>query len=634
MNVETKISPNELVYDKVVGQGICGIVWKANWKDQTVAVKKFNEDSIAFSLEEFNSEVALMSVLRHENIVHCIGGCAEPENLYIVSELFEKGCVSDLINDQSFHLSSSMITFLALGAAKGMKYLHQLGIIHRDLKNGNLLVSNQFIAKVADFGLSRMMDNKMTRGVGTPIYTAPEALAGNQYTQKADVYSFAFVLWELVTRKVPFEDIPVFDAVIRASDEGLRPDIPPNCIFEDLIVSCWDKNPDSRPTFDQIVKALTQIQLLVGLPSEITNDNLSSSNSSTSSNHSRNPSIHEDEEDLEDQQYNYKEAKQIVYATLRSTNSKTEIKRKGSRIRNTQQTPSSSNSTTTTNQDNNVTTASISAPTSKHKRKASNDSPVKRREKKTKHAANNNSKSTKKTRRSLRDIGLFESSPPGELLTSSETIQIAASNTKTSSNSNLTNIPTTTTPSPLHKTPSSTPPLKKVSENFNLNPILGSNTNSSSNLPSTTSNSSNTNVSPPSSSSPISNSPNTNRKIPMKSCANCSSPISGRSIKVDTDCMYHVDCFVCAICKKSLLQLPWCNFEGKPYCRSDYQSLFAPKCGKCGNTLTDKYINALEKNWHKECFVCFKCDAPLAGKFEEVDGNPFCFDCATQHFGY
>ena len=69
-------------------------------------------------------------------------------------------------------------------------------------------------------------------------------------------------------------------------------------------------------------------------------------------------------------------------------------------------------------------------------------------------------------------------------------------------------------------------------------------------------------------------------KIPMKSCANCSSPISGRSIKVDTDCMYHVDCFVCAICKKSLLQLPWCNFEGKPYCRSDYQSLFAPKCGK------------------------------------------------------
>jgi serine/threonine-protein kinase CTR1 len=71
-----------------------------------------------------------------------------------------------------------------------MRYLHQLGIIHRDLKPGNLLVNGAWQVKVADFGLSRMSGKEMTRGVGTPVYTAPEALAGSMYSQKADVYRY------------------------------------------------------------------------------------------------------------------------------------------------------------------------------------------------------------------------------------------------------------------------------------------------------------------------------------------------------------------------------------------------------------------------------------------------------------
>lgn len=302
VNVETHISPDEITCDNIIGRGISGVVWKATYKSKPVAVKKFDEDSLAFSIEEFKNEAALMSILRHENIVHCIGSCAEPENLYIVSEIFEKGCLSNLIEDKTMKISTPLVLHMALGAASGMKYLHTLGIIHRDLKNGNLLVSDDLTVKVADFGLSRMTDNKMTRGVGTPIYTAPEVLAGNDYSQKADVYSFAYVLWELITREIPFKDLPPFDAVRKACDEDLRPNIPENCIFEGLITSCWQKNPDSRPSFTEIVEVLSRLRLLVGAPSEVSGIRSSFSM----------------EEDLEDQQYNYSEAKEIFFQTIRT----------------------------------------------------------------------------------------------------------------------------------------------------------------------------------------------------------------------------------------------------------------------------------------------------------------------------
>lgn len=83
------------------------------------------------------------------------------------------------------------------GSHHRMKYLHSLGLIHRDLKSGNLLVTDDWHAKVADFGLSRMADKMMTRGVGTPIYTAPEALASSNYTFKADVYRLLFFFFFL-----------------------------------------------------------------------------------------------------------------------------------------------------------------------------------------------------------------------------------------------------------------------------------------------------------------------------------------------------------------------------------------------------------------------------------------------------
>mmetsp|Transcript_11220 Transcript_11220/g.13877 ORF Transcript_11220/g.13877 Transcript_11220/m.13877 type:complete len:154 (-) Transcript_11220:16-477(-) len=111
-------------------------------------------------------------------------------------------------------------------------------------------------------------------------------------------------------------------------------------------------------------------------------------------------------------------------------------------------------------------------------------------------------------------------------------------------------------------------------------------------------------------------------------CTNCDQAVTGRSIKVG-EWTWHIECFVCAECRKSLIQQAWCKYEGKCYCQEDYNKLFAPKCGRCGNILTESYITALNKCWHKSCFTCFNCGTTLS-KFEQVNGEPSCSSCASK----
>lgn len=110
-------------------------------------------------------------------------------------------------------------------------------------------------------------------------------------------------------------------------------------------------------------------------------------------------------------------------------------------------------------------------------------------------------------------------------------------------------------------------------------------------------------------------------------CELCSKPIIGRSIKVENS-VWHISCFACTHCKKSLLSQAWCKHEDKPYCKEDYQNLFSMRCARCNSILNDKYLNALDRNWHPGCFVCHKCETVL-GAFEEVNGEPTCPSCAA-----
>jgi serine/threonine protein kinase len=138
-----------------------------------------------------------------------------------------------------------------------MRFLHSRGIVHRDLKTLNILLDEFDDAYVADFGLSAVMrgNQDLVGGVGTPHYTAPKVLQHLRYNEKIDVYSYCLVLWELLTQKVPYagvKDIAIFDHVVNRNWRLPIPkEAPPG--LRKIISRCWSRNPNDRPTFEEIV---------------------------------------------------------------------------------------------------------------------------------------------------------------------------------------------------------------------------------------------------------------------------------------------------------------------------------------------------------------------------------------------
>ena len=173
-----------------------------------------------------------------------------------------------------YHLlnSNMELTFgsmlrIAIGTAQGMVYLHENKVVHRDLKTLNLLVAEDKSIKVCDFGISRAEANTMTTGAGSIQYMAPEVFMSGHYTEKADVYSFAMVLWELMTREVPYVDMPTPFMVMSEVRNGKRLSlpsfVPPG--FKSLIEACWHQDPHVRPSFPEILNVLCEMRLNSGI---------------------------------------------------------------------------------------------------------------------------------------------------------------------------------------------------------------------------------------------------------------------------------------------------------------------------------------------------------------------------------
>lgn len=202
-----------------------------------------------------------MQSLRHPNVCLFYGAATRSaEQLALIMEYCPNNNLWSLLQNRNIDLNWDQKIELAMGIAKGVHYLHSFNppVLHRDLKSLNILLDLYLVPKLADFGWTRKLAEKMTGNVGTFQWMAPEVIINHTYTEKADVYSYGIILWEIASREPPYKKMTAAQVCVEVRDKDLRPDIPANCPqpFISLMKRCWDRNSSNRPSFKEIIHEL------------------------------------------------------------------------------------------------------------------------------------------------------------------------------------------------------------------------------------------------------------------------------------------------------------------------------------------------------------------------------------------
>ncbi|XP_013622569.1 PREDICTED: tyrosine-protein kinase FRK-like isoform X2 [Brassica oleracea var. oleracea] len=266
---EWDIDLKQLKIEKKVASGSYGDLHKGTYCSQEVAIKFLRPERVNTEmLREFSQEVYIMRKVRHKNVVQFLGACTRSPTLCIVTEFMSRGSIYDFLHKQKCAFKLQTLLKVALDVAKGMCYLHQNNIIHRDLKTANLLMDENGLVKVADFGVARVQieSGVMTAETGTYRWMAPEVIEHKPYSHKADVFSYAIVLWELLTGDIPYAFLTPLQAAVGVVQKGLRPKIPKKTHpkVKGLLERCWQQDPKERPDFEEIIEMLQQIMIEVG----------------------------------------------------------------------------------------------------------------------------------------------------------------------------------------------------------------------------------------------------------------------------------------------------------------------------------------------------------------------------------
>ncbi|XP_057775869.1 serine/threonine-protein kinase EDR1-like [Salvia miltiorrhiza] len=270
LNGVAEILWEDLQIGERIGIGSYGEVYRAEWNGTEVAVKKFMKQDISGdALAQFKCEIEIMLRLRHPNVVLFMGAVTRPPHMSILTEFLPRGSLYKLLHRPNIQIDEKRRIKMALDVAKGMNYLHTSHpiIVHRDLKTPNLLVDKNWAVKVCDFGMSRLQHHTFLSSksaAGTAEWMAPEVLRNEPSNEKSDVYSFGVILWELATLRVPWTEMNSMQVVGAVGFQGRHLDIPPTVdpLVAEIISDCWNRNPQARPSFAQIITRLKCLQRL------------------------------------------------------------------------------------------------------------------------------------------------------------------------------------------------------------------------------------------------------------------------------------------------------------------------------------------------------------------------------------
>ncbi|XP_070149277.1 fibroblast growth factor receptor homolog 1 isoform X2 [Polyergus mexicanus] len=273
-----------------LGEGAFGKVVRAETNTgksgipSVVAVKMLKEGHTDTEMMDLVSEMEMMKMIgKHVNIINLLGACTQNGPLYVVVEFAPHGNLRDFLRDhrptsgyeptigqeskERKTLTQKDLVSFAYQVARGMEYLASRRCIHRDLAARNVLVSDEYVLKIADFGLARDIHchdyyRKTTDGRLPVKWMAPEALFHRVYTTQSDVWSYGILLWEIMTLGgTPYPSVPSVEKLFQLLRTGHRMEKPPCCSIEIymLMRDCWSYQPNERPTFVELVEDLDRI---------------------------------------------------------------------------------------------------------------------------------------------------------------------------------------------------------------------------------------------------------------------------------------------------------------------------------------------------------------------------------------
>lgn len=267
------VSRTDITLGRLLGSGAFGVVHLAaveGWTRPVVSKVVKPKKMAPKDADLFKNEICIWSNLDHPNCVRLLAVALEPDEFSLLSELCSGGSMDDRIAWLRKH-KKPMPTMVELSSmmlqmARAMAYLHRHGVMHRDLKSGNILLSGEgeslFASgplKIADFGLARHLPAEdrsasLTAETGSYRWMAPEVIRHEPYNSACDVYSFAVVCWEMLTYDVPFASVTAVQAAFNVAVRDRRPELPSSCsaAIAKLVTECWHADAKQRPSFAQI----------------------------------------------------------------------------------------------------------------------------------------------------------------------------------------------------------------------------------------------------------------------------------------------------------------------------------------------------------------------------------------------
>ncbi|XP_062511468.1 discoidin domain-containing receptor 2-like [Corticium candelabrum] len=265
-----RIPRDKLILRQEIARGNFSVVYQAVYKvgntPAAAKVLKFSYNEKDFS--DFIKEAYIINQLHHPNIIGFYGIVQEVNPPYLIIELMENGALDLFLRQVQDRRRLGVLLKYVKDVVAGMAYLSQRKFIHRDLAARNVLVSGSERCKIADFGLSRKLDQQsMYISQGGRVATkwaAPEALTEQQYTTESDVWSFGVVMWEVMAfGDTPYGDWTGEKTIVEVTNNHYRltkPNMCPPRLYS-IMLKCWEQNPRGRPSFIEIIQQLDSMSL-------------------------------------------------------------------------------------------------------------------------------------------------------------------------------------------------------------------------------------------------------------------------------------------------------------------------------------------------------------------------------------